>query len=177
MPSKIQRRKGKKRVSWRVRFPIEDEDGKKVFHTRTFAYKRDAEEYLQTLEDARKTGNAVVESEQMLPSFFEEYLESTDIRERTREDYTAHFNRYIKPKLGKTKLKDITARKVQNLYTSLKKTLSSRSVRLTHSILNSCLNHAVSLRLIRDNPCKGVKLPRKQDPTISFLQALHPGES
>ena len=62
MPSKIQRRKGKKRVSWRVRFPIEDEDGKQVFHTRTFAYKRDAEEYLQTLEDARKTGNAVVES-------------------------------------------------------------------------------------------------------------------
>jgi len=153
-----------------VRFPIEDEDGKKRFYTKTFAYKRQAQDHLQTLQDARKSGEAVVESDQTLSDFFAEYLAATDVRERTRQDYQQHFNRYIKPKLGKAKLKDITPRRVQNLYNSLKKTLSPRTVLLTHSILHSSLDHAVSLRLIRTNPSSDLKLPRKQESEIRFLQ-------
>jgi integrase len=171
MPSKIQRRAGKNGdVSWRVRLPVEDEDGNETSHSKTFKYKREAEQYLQTLEDAKKTGAAVVESSQTLTSFFNDYLAATDIRQRTREDYQQHFNRYIKPKLGSVKLKDLTPRRVQNLYNTLKKTLSPRSVRLTHSILHSTLDHAVALRLIRENPSKGVKLPRKQESEIRYLR-------
>ncbi len=172
MPSHIQRRQGKKGVTWRVRYPTGElnDDGKPTYHSKTFRLKGQAQDYLQTLIDASKTGGAVVESDQVLSSFFEEYLDSADIRERTRKDYSAHFDLYVKPRLGKTKLKDISPRRVQNLYNSLKKTLSPRSVRLTHSILHSTLDHAISLRLIRENPAKGLKLPRKQDSEIRYLQ-------
>jgi integrase len=172
MPSHIQRRKGKKGVTWRVRYPTGElnDDGKPIYHSKTFRLKWQAQDYLQTLIDASKSGGAVVESYQDLSSFFAEYLESADIRERTRKDYTAHFDRYVKPKLGKAKLKDISPRRVQNLYNSLKKTLAPRSVRLTHSILHSALDHAVSLRLIRENPSNGLKLPSKQDSEIYYLR-------
>lgn len=173
MPSYIQKRVGKKGTSWRVRFPIADEDGAITYHTKTFDYQRQAKEYLDELKDAQRSGSAVVESEQTLRDYFERvFLPSLDIRDRTREDYKAHFERYIKPRLGSVQLKNLSPRRVQSLYNHLKNDskLSPRTIRLTHSILHSSLDHAVSLRMIRTNPSKGVKLPRKQDSDISFLQ-------
>lgn len=167
MPSFIQRRVCKSGdVSWRVRFPAEDG----TIEYRTFPYKWQAEDHLQTLKDARKSGGAVVESSQTLKSFFKEYLEGADIRDQTRADYQSHFDRYIKPSLGAVPLKDLTHRRIQNTYNKLRKALSARSVRLTHSILHSCLDRAVGLRMLRENPSQGLSLPRKTENVIRYLQ-------
>lgn len=170
MPSYIQRREGKKGVSWRVRFPLVDEDGQPGFHTKTFPRRTDAKEYLEELRAAEKSGAAVVESEQTLSEFFDEYLEAVDVKERTSTSYKQLFNLYIKPRLGSVPLKNVTPRRIQNLYNFLKKPLSPRTVRLVHSVLHSALDHGVALKLIRTNPSEGLKLPSKQRSEISYLQ-------
>jgi integrase len=173
MPSYIFRRTGMKGiVSYTVRFPTGEltEKGNPATTSKTFRYLRQAQDHLQTLKDAARAGGAVVESEQSLTDFFDEYIEAADIRDNTRTNYRESFNRYVKPVLGKTSLKDITPRKVQNLFTPLKKTLAPSTVKLAHSVLRSCLQHALDLKLIRTNPAVGTKLARRRDADIRFLQ-------
>ena len=154
MPSYIQKRKGKKGNSYTVRFPTGElnEQGNPITTSKTFKYKRQAQDHLKTLQDAAQAGGAVVESEQTLSAFFEEYIEAADIADNTRKNYRESFNRYVKPKLGKTSLKDVTPRKVQNVFTPMKKTLAPSTIKLSHTVLRSCLQHAVDLKLIRSNP-------------------------
>ena len=172
MASHILRRQGERGVTWTVRYPTGDlnEDGKPISTCKTFQLKRDAEAHLQTLKDAKRAGGAVVESDQPLAAFFTAYLDATDVKDSTRTSYQEIFDRYIDPWLGSTKLKDINPTRVQNLYTSLKATLSPRTVRYVHSVLHSALDHGVAMKLLRTNPTKGAKLPRKVESEISFLQ-------
>lgn len=172
MTSLIQKRKGKKGNSYTVRFPTGEltNSGNPAHTSATFRYLRQAQDHLKTLQDAAKAGGAVVESEQTLEAFFAEYIDAADIRDNTRTNYRESFNRYVKPKLGSISLKDITPRRVQNVFTPMKKTLAPSTAKLAHSVLRSCLQHAVDLKLIRSNPAKRTKLARRRDADIRFLQ-------
>ena len=172
MASRILRRERKSGTRWVVRFPTGElnERGKPKHDCKTFRYLREAKDHLKTLEDARTAGKPITESEQPLSAFLAEHLEGTDLRESSRTNYKEVIGLYIKPTLGKTALRDITPMKVQRLYTTLRKTLAPRTVRLTHSILHTALDHAVTLKLIRSNPSTGLKLPKKTDVPINYLR-------
>src|SRR4028119_1505003 len=67
----------------------------------------------------------------------------------------------VYPSLGKRKLVRLEPKEVQKLYSEqLERGLSGRSVRYTHTVLNSALEHEVSQCLIPSNPCKYTQLPR-----------------
>lgn len=174
MASRIVKRTGKSgKISWLSRTPTGEltEKGNPRMHCRTFKYKREAQAYGDELDDARKAGGPVKESEQTLQDFYHAvYLPSLDVRESTLISYKSKFKSYVKDELGSIPIKDITPRRVQALYNALKARLGPRSIELVHIPLSGCFKHAVSLLVLRSNPTEGVKRPRRVQPPLRFLQ-------
>ena len=66
-------------------------------------------------------------------------------------------------RIGGLRLDRVSPQILQALYSDLtKQGHSPRTVRYTHTILNSALKNAVAWKLLRDNPCQHVALPKAQ---------------
>ncbi|HEK9485228.1 TPA: site-specific integrase, partial [Streptococcus equi subsp. equi] len=68
--------------------------------------------------------------------------------------YKTHFKKY----LGKTKMKDISRIEYENHINGMRKNYSKNTLRLIHSVLNAMLNHAVTNKMLDDNPIDGITI-------------------
>src|ERR1035437_3133033 len=108
----------------------------------------------------------------VLRSFLTGWLNDTAsqrLRERTLESYRKLVSTYIVPALGDRKLSQLSLPDIDQLYSDMmrvqpgkNKGLSARTVRYTHSVLRSALNHAVKGRLLSHNPTDYATLPRQE---------------
>jgi len=77
----------------------------------------------------------------------------------------------ISAELGSTLLAALDSRQIQRFYADLgRRGLSATTVRLTHTVLHSALEHARRTGLLAANPASGLVLPRRQRreyPTIT----------
>ncbi len=69
---------------------------------------------------------------------------------------------HILPTLGQRQLHTLRPAHVSDLLTTLAPRMSPAYRRMVRSTLSACLARAVSLELIRSNPCAGVRAPRQQ---------------
>jgi integrase len=131
--------------------------------------------------DAARSGSYTVES--WIKLWYEVYAEPR-LREKTKDYYLNYINNHIIPRLGDIKLDKLTTIQVQKFYNDLQKNgriqryehiklkdkgLSVRVVRGIHTLLNNCLEQAVSERLILTNPAKGCKLPKLEKKEMKIL--------
>jgi len=85
------------------------------------------------------------------------------LRENTFDSYVWIIKKYIRKKLGESKLSDIQTYQIQKFYSELQKQgLSPRTIRYAHSILCSALKQAVKMKMIIQNPCELCELPRME---------------
>ncbi|CRT66299.1 tyrosine-type recombinase/integrase [Streptococcus equi] len=68
--------------------------------------------------------------------------------------YKTHFKKY----LGKAKMKDISRIEYENHINGMRKNYSKNTLRLIHSVLNAMLNHAVTNKMLDDNPIDGITI-------------------
>jgi integrase len=80
----------------------------------------------------------------------------------TLEHYTEILNRYVKPLIGKVRLREKNALIIQAAYDDLGRRVSTRMVRYTHAVLSCSLKQAVKWRMMTDNPALLVDLPKRQ---------------
>jgi integrase len=86
---------------------------------------------------------------------------ATEVKEATLKSYTVRVKVDVIDRIGGLKLDKVTPQVIQALYSDLsRRGLSPRIVRYTHTVLNSALKTAVAWKLIRDNPCQHVALPK-----------------
>ena len=86
------------------------------------------------------------------------------------------FGRYIQPELGMEPLKSLDGVTLQRYVNRLAassplsgQALSAKSIRNIFNLLHAALETAVTLRMIRYNPCEGVHLPRLIKPKEAVL--------
>jgi site-specific recombinase XerD len=89
----------------------------------------------------------------------------------TLRGYRQHIRNYLKPYLGDVLLRDLTAARVQAMFTAIVRThgaagrpLSAGTLQRIHATLRAGLNAAVRCGLIVHNPAQYVELPSGRRP-------------
>ena len=167
--------------SWLVRVFVgrDPSTGKRKYHNKTIhGNKKDAQRYLNRVLRERDTDTFVEPSRETLGEYLQRWLEASAkprVRERTYWDYRLLLARYIRPGLEHRRLSQLTPAEIQGLYGEmLARGLSSRTVRLTHSVLRSALEQAVRWGLLARNPAALVDLPRRER---REMRAFSPAEA
>ena len=163
---------------WQVQvFRFRDAQGKRKFHIKTIrGTKKDALRYARDIEGAISTGDFAEPTKQDVAEFLTRWLDATAsqrLREATLASYRKLANKYIIPALGQTKLSQLRLPDIDQLYSDLRaRGLSPRTVRYTHSVLRSALNHAVRARLLAHNPTDHATLPRQERKEMLSLSPI-----
>ena len=97
----------------------------------------------------------------------------TGVSERTKDDYQRDARLHITPELGSIKVKQLTRRRVREWVNALEASgAAPKSISNWHGLLSAAMATAVEDKVRTDNPCRGVRLPkrdRKDDRTM-FLE-------
>ena len=166
--------------TWLVRiFMGRDAKGKQVFHHKTIhGTKKDAEQYRNKAVREKDLGTFIEPSPITVDDYMKRWLETAArprLRDNTYREYEGLLCRYVSPTLGGKRLSDVRPLDIQSLYTTMfEKNLSARTVRFTHSVLSSAFKQAVRWRMLLQNPCGSVELPRK---VSQEMQSLTPIEA
>jgi integrase len=166
--------------TWLVRiFMGRDAKGKQIFHHKTIhGTKKDAEQYRNKAIREKDLGTFIEPSPITVDDYMKKWLETAArprLRDNTYREYEGLLCRYVSPTLGGKRLSDVSPLDIQSLYTTMsEKNLSARTVRFTHSVLSSAFKQAVRWRMLLQNPCGSVELPRK---VSREMQSLTPIEA
>lgn len=91
-----------------------------------------------------------------------EYKANT-VKESTYLLYRNYYEWYIKPQIGRLKIKDIKNVHIQKIFNAMKdKKLSLNTMKKTYSIIYDILNYALNNDIILKNPCIGIALPKQE---------------
>ena len=95
------------------------------------------------------------------------------LRPSTRLAYEIHLRRYLIPRLGQIRLRDLTLVDVEAAYRGIRADagLEPATVRRIHATLTSALNAAVRRGLLGSNPAQDVELPRTVTPRMQVWTA------
>jgi integrase len=173
------RGKGKDgRDRWLAQVYVGERDGKKKYVSKlAYGDKEEAEKLLEILSISKNE----TPSENSLQTIGDKWLKNfipNKVTGITLRDYTRYYDNKIVPKLGNKDIYDISDLDIQELYDEMKKT--PRATRYTHVVLHSIMVYAISLGIIRRNPCDLVTVPRQtrkelivlsQDEVKVFLSA------
>lgn len=109
-----------------------------------------------------------------------------NLEETTRELYEMYVKVHINPFFENYNIKDIKPMHIQEFYNEkmkdielkngkVKKGLSKNTVGKLHSFLNRAYEDAIKNRIVKYNPCQGVKKPKKNKhtPTICSEKSFH----
>lgn len=155
----------------------EDAMGKKLFERTTFRPTQDTpkkrsdevNDFAREYEKRVKEGLYLTGDKLTFSHFVEIWKEEWGKKNLTTvgfEDYNRLLNSRIMDKLGKLKLSKITALHIQSVYNELEKNgLAPKSIRKTHSAVNSVFKYAFRMGTIKENPCDRIELPKMKKNT------------
>lgn len=96
------------------------------------------------------------------------------LKPKTRHDMLANYRLHVEPEWGGRQVSTIKPSEVQTWVSN--KEGSASLVRQAHAVLAQILDLAVTDKAIRENPARGVKLPRKQSLPKVYLTAEQLGQ-
>lgn len=168
--------------TWTLRvFQGRDAFGKRRYFNKTVhGTKKEAQAMLNSMLSERDLGTLRKPTDQTLSDHSANWLEAVAkgrVRQRTLQDYRDICARYVIPKLGGIQLTKLTPATVQAHYARLSESgLSARTVRHVHAVLNNSLESAVRWKMITQNPCSHVDLPRVARTEVRVLTAIQAQE-
>lgn len=139
-------------------------EGKRV--SKTFRTRKEAQEWITTLAGQVKQGLTYSSSKTTVDELLVEWLAAKKSKSRpaTEEQYRRLARLYISPAMGKLKMQEINAARVQKLYSDMEKRgIGKRTIEITHTILHGFLQHAQKLGMIGRNWSDLVEVPRPED--------------
>jgi integrase len=142
-------------------------DGKRVYGSKTVEGTfSQAQKALGKETHDVAHGAYIAPAKQTLGEYVSTWLRdvaATEVRESTLKSYSVRVKVDVIDRIGGLRLDKVTPQILQSLYSELTKHgHSPRTVRYTHTILNSALKNAVAWKLLRDNPCQHVALPKAE---------------
>jgi integrase len=153
--------------TWLVRVYLrrDPQRGTRKYHNQTIHGPfREAQRYLNLKLQQRDNGHVsravVVSLNQLLDQWLTTVVKAR-VRPRTFRDYETLLRLHIRPVLGGRLIGTISQIDLQTLYARMyEHGLSARTVEYTNAVLESAFRQAVRWKMLAEDPCVGVDLPR-----------------
>ncbi len=151
-------------TGWRARYRTPEGASR----SRTFGRKADAERFLTTVEASKLTGAFVDPSagRTTFGDYAAGWAESRVHRASTTASLDVILRRHILPEFGSIPLAQVLPSRVQSAVKRWSKTLAPGTVNNVYRTTSAIFAAAIRDRLIAENPCAGVTLPRRPDAEI-----------
>jgi len=124
-------------------------------------------------------GTFVLPTTQTLADYLAEWLDSLNLKPKTIQGYRYNVERYIVPRIGGTRLRDLRAARLSKFYKDLAVNggrngdpLGHSSIESVHRTLRAALSAAVKADLLGSNPASKAVLPPKPSQSIVRRRAL-----
>jgi integrase len=161
---------------WLVRVSLgrDQKTGTRRYHNKTVhGSLREAQSYLSKRLEEQEIGRLQPAITVRLDSFLDQWLVTVvkpRVRERTYRDYEGMLQRYIRPALGEKRLNAITQFDLQKIYSGMfEGGLSARTIQYTNAVLQSAFRQAVRWKMLIEDPCASVDLPRMKRKEMEAL--------
>jgi integrase len=132
--------------------------------------KKNIEEKLKKIKSQIFLGDFVEQTKVTVSEWLEEWLfeyKKKIIKNTTFANYKQIIDLYITPKLGNFIISELTTIQIQYYINNIAH--SSRTIKYAYILLKMALEHAVAVKLIKENPCKNVILPKQKKSNIKIL--------
>jgi len=152
--------------SWRVYVRIE---GGRL--SQTFKTQQAARDWIRKIQGQIEQGLTYDDDRITLGAFMEGWLgnKKLEIRMATYEQYAWACRLYLRPYLGKIRLRDLSSGQIQDFYDRLSASRKgTRTIRVIHVILHGCLEQAKRLGLIHKNPTEFCSIPRQAEKDLQI---------
>jgi integrase len=153
--------------TWLVRVYLgrDPQTGTRKYHNETLHGSfREAQRFLNLKLQQRDLSRTPRAAAITLNQFLDQWLATsakTRLRARTFHDYESLLRLYIRPSLGTRLIGTIGQMEMQGLYAQMfARGLSARTIEYTNAVLESAFRQAVRWRMLAEDPCAGVDLPR-----------------
>jgi len=116
------------------------------------------------------TGSAMNFADFVTETYSPTYLSL--LSKSTQDSYRAHISKYLKPRFGRTCLRDLTRQTLQQYFSGMTGQVSYPTASKIRDVLSSILRSAVEVEYLNKNPIEGLRLPldkrpRRAKPTIT----------
>jgi integrase len=153
--------------TWLVRVYLgrDPQTGTRKYHNQTIHGSfREVQRFLnlklQQRDNGRVSRPAVMSLNQLLDQWLTTVVKAR-VRMRTFKDYEALLKLYIRPALGCRLIGTVSQIDIQNLYAQMfERGLSARTIEYANAVLHSAFRQAVRWKMLAEDPCVGVDLPR-----------------
>ena len=164
-----------KSIEFKLRFKVQNKTAERkiIIYSKTYkgalkeAISR-REDYINQLKDGSLEQARV--KKLTLDDGMEEYLayKGSSIKKRTLEYYQQTYGKWIKPKLGKKPLQDVTASDLQSIVNAmLKEGMAPRTTQSIKQIMRPLLKYFADKGFINGNPAALIQIP-KFDNTVQL---------
>lgn len=116
-------------------------------------------------EPALKILDATKKERPPVRAMLEEHIAGLpSITARSRADYRRDANLHINPHIGAYSAEDISAAMIKDWLKTLAKTdMADKTIANVHGLLSAAFTTAIVAGLRQDNPCRGIRLPRRNE--------------
>jgi len=153
--------------TWLVRVSLgrDPESGTRKYHNKTIrGTYREAQTYLNGKLQQRDIGRLPRAAAISLNQYLDRWLTTAAkprLRPKSYMDYEALLRLHIRPSLGARPIGAITQFDIQSIYAQMfERGLSARTIEYTNAVFQSALRQAVRWKMLVEDPCAGVDLPR-----------------
>ena len=175
---------------WEGRYTAghDPETGKQIFKSVLGKTQAEVKEKLKkALEESKKvdvtrTGKYTVEA--WMDEWFEN-VAKLKVRPSSHQTYRGYIDHHIAPNIGNIPLERLSTMDLQKLYRKLMnkgrverieakdqpKGLSAKTVRNINQVISSAMDFAVAQKIIPENPCKAVALPKVEHKEMQTIPA------
>lgn len=112
--------------------------------------------------EVEETANRNADIDAGAPKGWLDTIAGVRVAQKTLNGYRDALRLHVLPTLGGLKLDVIQPRHIEVAYAGMThRGLSPRTIRLTHTVLKNAMKHAVRRKMLAQNPCEDVVLPRQ----------------
>ena len=162
--------------------------GKQIFKNVLGKTQAEVKEKLQKALVQAKKIDFVKTGKYTVAMWMEEWFENVaklKVRPSSHQTYRGYIDHHIAPNIGDLPLEKLTTMDLQKLYRKLMikgrverieaknqpKGLSAKTVRNINQVISSALDFAVAQKIIPENPCKAVALPKVEHKEMQTIPA------
>ena len=143
-----------------------DYEGRFMYEGRTYTvHASTITETTRLMEETRRAvrrGEYIEKSPLTFGEYYGQWLNFHDMKAGTKAAYQSIAHKWIMPKIGKTRIVNLTAADFQKVYAAIIADGKSKvTVNSCYAIINGVMKSAVDDGIIRENPARRPKLPTK----------------
>jgi len=134
--------------------------------------RTEAQTWVREMLDQIQHGMTFKDTNQPLADYLKDWIElkGRSLKPRTAYQYECLITKLISPRIGQIKLKNVTQKTINGLYSlMIREGKSARLIRYVHAVLHAAFEQALTDGILARNPAHHAILPRQNHPEMMIL--------